>query len=297
MHRTTRSVCWVRLFALCAAVAACGGNDDPAPAPSPAPGPAPGPAPAPNAAPVATISSPAAGSTFRAGDTLTFAGSGTDAEDGALAAGRLTWWADLHHNTHTHPFVQPTTGGSRQRDDSGARRDLGQHLLPLSPARDRQRGGDARGHARRAAAQGRRSRSPRSPTGPATDARRPADHGAAHLHRRGRHRARSRRCQPGSQLPQLPVQQLEPDGGGRHADDRHAGGQHHLHRDLHRHRAGRQRADREPDGAGQRQHRHARRTDHAERNGRRQRRQHRQRRSSSTAPRRSALPIPRRPTR
>ncbi|HSW26279.1 MAG TPA: hypothetical protein VLJ62_26200, partial [Burkholderiaceae bacterium] len=61
---------------------------------------------------MATISSPASGSTFRAGDTLTFAGSGTDAEDGSLAAGRLTWWANLHHDSHSHPFVPPTTGGS-----------------------------------------------------------------------------------------------------------------------------------------------------------------------------------------
>lgn len=84
------------LLAVVAWVAACGGGSD-APAPS-------------NRAPVATILQPVAGSTFRAGDTLTFSGSGSDAEDGALAASRLTWWAELHHDTHTHPFRPETTG-------------------------------------------------------------------------------------------------------------------------------------------------------------------------------------------
>lgn len=65
-----------------------------------------------NQPPVASITSPAAGSTFRAGDTLTFAGSATDAEDGVLAATNLTWWAELHHDNHTHPFRQQSTGGS-----------------------------------------------------------------------------------------------------------------------------------------------------------------------------------------
>ena len=63
-------------------------------------------------APVATITSPALNSTFKAGDTISFAGSGTDAEDGALAAARLTWWVDLHHDTHTHPLQQETVGNS-----------------------------------------------------------------------------------------------------------------------------------------------------------------------------------------
>jgi hypothetical protein len=33
-----------------------------------------------------------------------------DAEDGMLAADRLAWWVELHHDTHTHPF-QPRTEG------------------------------------------------------------------------------------------------------------------------------------------------------------------------------------------
>ena len=49
LHDSSATARWIRLFALCAAVAACGGGDDaPAPAPNPAPSPAPNPAPAPS---------------------------------------------------------------------------------------------------------------------------------------------------------------------------------------------------------------------------------------------------------
>lgn len=63
-----------------------------------------------NQAPVATMAAPVAGATFRAGTTVSFNGSATDVEDGALAASRLTWWAELHHDTHSHPFLPPTVG-------------------------------------------------------------------------------------------------------------------------------------------------------------------------------------------
>jgi glucose/arabinose dehydrogenase len=39
MHGTRRSTGWIRLLALCAAVSACGGSDNPAPAPAPSPAP------------------------------------------------------------------------------------------------------------------------------------------------------------------------------------------------------------------------------------------------------------------
>ena len=65
-----------------------------------------------NQPPAALIASPAEGTTFQAGDTLAFSGSASDPEDGAEPATRLTWWADLHHDTHTHPFQPETTGGS-----------------------------------------------------------------------------------------------------------------------------------------------------------------------------------------
>jgi glucose/arabinose dehydrogenase len=68
--------------------------------------------PATGQAPAASITSPAAGATFKAGDTLSFSGAGTDPEDGALAATRLTWWVDLHHDTHTHPLQLETVGAS-----------------------------------------------------------------------------------------------------------------------------------------------------------------------------------------
>ena len=65
-----------------------------------------------NTAPVATISSPAANTTYRGGQTFTFAGSGSDSEEGALAASALTWRVDFHHDDHTHPHVPPTVGGT-----------------------------------------------------------------------------------------------------------------------------------------------------------------------------------------
>lgn len=65
-----------------------------------------------NTPPSATIASPAPGATFSAGDTLVFSGSGSDLQEGALPPGRLTWWAELHHDSHTHPFQPQTVGAS-----------------------------------------------------------------------------------------------------------------------------------------------------------------------------------------
>lgn len=79
-------------------LAACGGSDAPDPST--------------NQPPVATITAPAAGATFKAGDRIDFAGSGTDPEDGSLGAGRLTWWAELHHDAHAHPFMPETSVAS-----------------------------------------------------------------------------------------------------------------------------------------------------------------------------------------
>jgi glucose/arabinose dehydrogenase len=66
-------------------------------------------APNPNA-PVATITTPATGTLYSGGMTLSFAGTGTDTEDGTLPASRFTWEIVFHHDTHTHPFYGPTSG-------------------------------------------------------------------------------------------------------------------------------------------------------------------------------------------
>jgi glucose/arabinose dehydrogenase len=61
-------------------------------------------------APVATITQPANGTTYAGGDVIHYAGTGNDAEDGALPASAFTWWIDFHHDAHTHPFILPFSG-------------------------------------------------------------------------------------------------------------------------------------------------------------------------------------------
>ena len=63
-----------------------------------------------NSAPIAAITQPVTGSLYSGGQTITFAGTGTDAEDGSLPASAFTWEVVFHHDTHTHPFMQPTSG-------------------------------------------------------------------------------------------------------------------------------------------------------------------------------------------
>ncbi|HSD47057.1 MAG TPA: PQQ-dependent sugar dehydrogenase, partial [Pyrinomonadaceae bacterium] len=60
--------------------------------------------------PVGTITQPGANSTYRGGDVIQYAGTGTDAQDGNLPASAFTWQVDFHHNTHTHPFIPPFSG-------------------------------------------------------------------------------------------------------------------------------------------------------------------------------------------
>jgi glucose/arabinose dehydrogenase len=72
--------------------------------------------------PVATISQPAANTRYRTGDVITFAGSASDPEDGPLPASALTWEVMFHHDTHTHPFIEPfsgATGGTFTIPDTG----------------------------------------------------------------------------------------------------------------------------------------------------------------------------------
>jgi glucose/arabinose dehydrogenase len=65
-----------------------------------------------NSAPTATITAPAAGTLYTAGGTVNYAGTGTDPQDGTLPASAFTWEVVFHHDTHTHPFVPPTSGAT-----------------------------------------------------------------------------------------------------------------------------------------------------------------------------------------
>ncbi len=65
--------------------------------------------------PTGIITLPLAGATYRAGDTISFAGTANDPEDGALPASAFRWQILLVHAAHTHPFLGPlngVTGGS-----------------------------------------------------------------------------------------------------------------------------------------------------------------------------------------
>jgi PKD repeat protein/glucose/arabinose dehydrogenase len=67
-----------------------------------------------NTAPAATITAPAAGTTWRVGDVINFSGSASDVQDGPLPPSALSWQLILHHcpsNCHTHP-IQSFSGAS-----------------------------------------------------------------------------------------------------------------------------------------------------------------------------------------
>ena len=59
--------------------------------------------------PSASILIPADNSLFRAGDVISFAGSGTDPEDGLLPASAFSWTIVFHHEGHIHPVAGPIT--------------------------------------------------------------------------------------------------------------------------------------------------------------------------------------------
>jgi glucose/arabinose dehydrogenase/regulation of enolase protein 1 (concanavalin A-like superfamily) len=62
--------------------------------------------------PTATITSPADGAKYNAGDTVTLTGAGTDPEDGPLPGSAINWKVVFHHADHTHPFRDSITGES-----------------------------------------------------------------------------------------------------------------------------------------------------------------------------------------
>jgi glucose/arabinose dehydrogenase len=63
-----------------------------------------------NQTPTATILTPNISATYRAGDMISFSGSGFDPETGNLPASALTWRVDFHHHDHLHPFMPSTSG-------------------------------------------------------------------------------------------------------------------------------------------------------------------------------------------
>jgi glucose/arabinose dehydrogenase len=70
-----------------------------------------------NVPPQVTIGAPTAGTTWRVGDPITFSGSATDPNEGALPAADLTWQLVLHHcpaTCHVHAIetFDGVTGGS-----------------------------------------------------------------------------------------------------------------------------------------------------------------------------------------
>jgi len=62
--------------------------------------------------PVATITSPPEDSRFTLGETITYTGTATDAEDGVVPPAAYIWQVDFMHNTHSHPFIAATSGAT-----------------------------------------------------------------------------------------------------------------------------------------------------------------------------------------
>ncbi|MEK7832431.1 MAG: PQQ-dependent sugar dehydrogenase [Acidobacteriota bacterium] len=65
-----------------------------------------------NQPPMATITQPTAGTFYSGGETINYAGTGTDPDQGTLSASAFTWRVDFHHDTHTHPFIAAFSGVS-----------------------------------------------------------------------------------------------------------------------------------------------------------------------------------------
>ncbi len=76
----------------------------------------------PNTAPTGTITQPVSGAHYNAGQTINYAGTASDNQDPSIPAANFTWQVDFHHDTHSHPFIQPfsgTTSGSFQIPNTG----------------------------------------------------------------------------------------------------------------------------------------------------------------------------------
>ena len=63
-----------------------------------------------NQAPTATITSPGATVKYVGGQRIDYAATATDPEDGTLPASAFDWEIIFHHDTHSHPFLDPAPG-------------------------------------------------------------------------------------------------------------------------------------------------------------------------------------------
>jgi hypothetical protein len=77
-----------------------------------------------NMAPTATITAPVSSLRYKVGDTITYAGSATDREDGVIPASGLSWTITLQHCPggvcHTHPLQAGSgAGGTLVVEDHG----------------------------------------------------------------------------------------------------------------------------------------------------------------------------------
>lgn len=57
--------------------------------------------------PVPVITLPKDGTTYKAGDTIHYAGTATDSDDGTLSASAMQWTVVFHHLDHFHPYLGP----------------------------------------------------------------------------------------------------------------------------------------------------------------------------------------------
>ena len=63
-------------------------------------------------APTVTILTPTTNAPYNAGDTISFTGTATDAEDGTLPDSAYKWTVVFHHADHVHPFADNIIGKS-----------------------------------------------------------------------------------------------------------------------------------------------------------------------------------------
>ena len=76
-----------------------------------------------NRAPTATITSPATGTFYSGAETISYSGTGTDPDEGALDGSHFVWRIDFHHADHTHPFL-PETAAQRKARSPYPSRDI-----------------------------------------------------------------------------------------------------------------------------------------------------------------------------